>query len=135
MKLKFLSLVFALTTFAGTSAIAGESPLERLVNACETDIQTYCSQVKPGNGRILHCMAAHEDKISGQCEYSLYQAAALLEQLTVAIAYVASACKTEIQTLCANVEPGEGRILACLDNHQENVGADCTKAIADTVGQ
>jgi hypothetical protein len=80
-------------------------------------------------------MAAHEDKISGQCEYAFYQTAALLEQLSVAIAYVAQECETEIETLCRNVELGEGRILACLDEHSEEVGDSCKKAVADTVGE
>ena len=80
-------------------------------------------------------MAAHEDKISGQCEYAFYQAATLLEQLSVAINYVAQECKTEIQTLCSDIVVGEGRILACLDEHPEEVGEACKKAVADTVGE
>lgn len=78
-------------------------------------------------------MAAHEDKISGQCNYAFYQAATALEQLSVAIAYFAQECKTEIQTLCSDVVAGEGRMLACLDEHPEDVGDGCKKAIADTV--
>ena len=135
MKNYILWLVFTVVAFAGPSAIAQESLLEHVVNACKSDIQNYCSQVTPGNGRILQCMAAHEDKISGQCEYAFYQAASLLEQLSVAIAYVAKSCKTEIQNHCADVAPGEGRILTCLDVHQASVGAACKKAIADTVAQ
>jgi len=120
---------------SGSYALAQESLIEYLVIACENDIENYCSQVTPGNGRLLHCMAAHEDKISGQCEYAFYQTAALLEQLSVAIAYVAQECETEIQTLCRGVELGEGRILACLDEHAEEVGDSCKKAVADTVGE
>jgi hypothetical protein len=118
-----------------TSAAAQESLLEYVVGACEEDLQQYCSQVTPGEGRLLHCVAAHEDKLSGQCEYALYQAASLLEQLTVAIAYFAQSCETEIQTLCSDVEAGEGRILACLENNSEQLGETCKKAIADTVGE
>jgi len=84
---------------------------------------------------MLHCMAAHEDKISGQCEYAFYQAATVLEQLSVAIAYVARECKTEIETLCSDVVAGEGRMLACFEEHQENVGDGCKKAVANTVGE
>jgi len=43
--------------FAGSSALAQETLLEHVVAACETDLQNYCSQVTPGNGRLLHCMA------------------------------------------------------------------------------
>jgi hypothetical protein len=131
-----LALMLAVAGLAmSTSAAAQESLLEYVVGACEEDLQQYCSQVTPGEGRLLHCVAAHEDKLSGQCEYALYQAASLLEQLTVAIAYFAQSCETEIQTLCSDVEAGEGRILACLENNSEQLGETCKKAIADTVGE
>lgn len=130
-----IKLIAVVALFIGPQVMAQESLLEHVVNACESDIQNYCSQVTPGNGRMLHCMAAHEDKISGQCEYAFYQAATLLEQLSVAINYVAQECKTEIETLCSDVELGDGRILACLDERDDKVGEGCKKAIADTVDE
>ena len=134
MKKKMLSVVVAMSVLAGSNALAQETPLlDALIAACQSDIEQYCSQVTPGEGRILQCMAAHEDKISGQCEYAFYQAASLLEQISVAINYLAQECKTEIQTLCSDVEPGEGRILECLDKQPEKVGAACKQAIADTI--
>ena len=125
----------AIALFATSSALAQETLLEHVVTACETDLQNYCSQVTPGNGRLLHCMAAHEDKISGQCEYAFYQAASLLEQMAVAINYLAQECKTDIQTHCSDVEMGDGKILACLAEHEAEVGEACKKAVADTVGE
>ena len=135
MKRKMIWVTVAVAIFTGPQVLAQEALIDHLINSCEGDIRNYCSQVTPGNGRMLHCMAAHEDKISGQCEYAFYQTASLLEQLSVAIAYVAQECKTEIQTLCSGVELGEGRILACLDEQAEEVGDSCKKAIADTVGE
>ena len=51
----------------------------------------------------------------------------------MAIAYVARECETEIESLCGDVYVGEGRILACLDEHEEKIGDGCKKAITDTV--
>ncbi len=135
MKNKMIRMIAAAAIFIGSNALAQDTLVDHLISACESDIENYCSQVTPGEGRMLHCMAAHEDKISGQCEYALYQAATLLEQLSMAIAYVARECETEITTLCSDVEVGEGRILACLDEHEEKVGEGCKKAIADTVAE
>ena len=135
MRIKsFLIAVIAGAAMAGPAA-AQESLLEYVVNACEADLNQYCSQVTPGEGRLLHCVAAHEDKLSGQCEYALYRAASLLEQVSMAIRYVAQSCETEIRTLCAGVEAGEGRILACLEENDEKVGEACKKAIAEAVEQ
>ncbi len=125
----------ALPIIASPAALAQDTLVEHLVLECESDIENYCSKVTPGNGRLLHCMAAHEDKISGQCVYAFYQAASLLEQLSVAINYVAHECSTEIDTLCSDVVAGEGRLLACFDQHEEELGDACKKAIADTVGE
>ena len=134
MKDRMIWSTFAAALLAGSYASAQESLVEHLVDACESDIESYCSQVTPGNGRLVHCMAAHEDKISGQCEYAFYQAASLLEQLSVAIAYVAQECEIEIETLCSAVEIGEGKLLMCLEENEEDVGESCKAAISDTVG-
>ena len=125
----------ALALSVAAPAMAQDSLLEYVVTSCEADLKQYCSQVTPGEGRLLHCVAAHEDKLSGQCSYALYQAASLLEQLSVAIVYVAQSCETEIDTLCGDVKAGEGRILACLEENGESLGEPCKKALADTVGE
>ena len=135
MNKKMIWVTVALAIFTGPAALAQDTIVEHLVLACESDIENYCSQVTPGNGRLLHCMAAHEDKISGQCEYAFYQAASLLEQLSVAINYVARECRTEIETLCSDVVVGEGRMLACFDKHEAELGDACKKAIAATVSE
>lgn len=135
MKSKFKVLVFVAGLAVAGQVVAQDSMLEYVVDACEDDLAQYCSQVTPGEGRLLHCVAAHEDKLAGQCVYALYQAASLLEQLSVAIAYVARSCESEIQTLCSDVDAGEGRILACLEENDAEVGESCKKAIADTVGE
>lgn len=131
-----LKLVLGILVVAASApAVAQDSLAEYVVDACEADLKQYCSQVTPGEGRLLHCVAAHEDKLSGQCEYALYQAASLLEQLTMAIAYVAQSCETEIKSLCSEVEAGEGRILACLEENGASLGDPCKKALSETVGE
>lgn len=130
-KLKLVLGILAVS--AAAPAVAQDSLLEHVLTSCEADLKQYCSQVTPGEGRLLHCAAAHEDKLSGRCSYALYQAASLLEQLTVAIAYVAQSCETEIKSMCGDVKAGEGRILTCLEGNSESLGDACKKALADTV--
>jgi hypothetical protein len=135
MTKKFFLLAVAGVCFTGANAMAQESLVEHLIQACESDIQSYCSQVTPGNGRMLHCMAAHEDKISGRCQYAFYQAAAILEQLATATAYLANQCSTDIEKHCNDVAMGEGRILACLAENEAEVSDVCNQAISDTVAE
>lgn len=135
MTKRLKATIGVLTIMISGPAIAQDSLLEYVVTSCEGDLKQYCSQVTPGQGRLLHCVAAHEDKLTGQCSYALYQAASLLEQLSVAIAYVAQSCEAEIRTLCGEVKAGEGRILACLEENGGTLGDPCKKALADTVGE
>lgn len=125
----------AAALLVGSQALAQDSLIDHLIDKCEGDISNYCSQVTPGNGRLLHCMAAHEDKVSGQCQYAFYQAATILEQLATATAYLASQCATDIQTFCRDVEMGEGRILSCLDDNGADTSDACKEAIADTIAE
>lgn len=40
-----------------------------------------------------------------------------------------SACKLDVQTLCADVQRGGGRIMQCLKSHADKVSPDCKAAI------
>jgi hypothetical protein len=135
MKSKALLFIATMLLLPVGHAGAQDSVMGYVMESCEADFKQYCSQVTPGEGRLLHCAAAHEDKLSGQCSYALYQAASMLEQLTAAIVYVASECETDIRNFCAGVEAGEGRILSCLADNQTKVSDGCRTALADTVGE
>jgi hypothetical protein len=39
-------------------------------------------------------------------------------------------CRTDVQTLCAGVQPGHGRIAACLKQNEAQVSAPCKEALA-----
>lgn len=108
---------------------AQDSMLEYVVDACEADLQQYCSQVTPGDGRLVYCVAAHSDKISGECQFALFEAATLLARYSDAILDIAENCETEIDSLCGDVAVGEGRILACLDEHEAELGEACRAAL------
>ncbi len=93
----------ASTTFAQSSIV------EHVIEACHSEIDNYCSQVTPGNGRMLACFYAHEDKLTVQCVNALYDGMATLERAVETISYVASQCRQDIHSLCGATAPGEGR--------------------------
>jgi hypothetical protein len=43
---------------------------------------------------------AHGDKISGQCEYALYDAAVQLERFVAALTYVTNECEDDLEQYC-----------------------------------
>lgn len=42
---------------------------------------------------------------------------------------IMSLCRADYERLCANVRPGSGRILACLQQHPDDLSAQCGPAI------
>lgn len=46
-----------------------------------------------------------------------------------AVADARAACDTDIQKLCAGVQPGGGRILSCLKQHKDQVSDVCKQAV------
>ena len=98
---------------------------------CKAELEGYCKDVTPGEGRILACLYAHGDKLSGQCEYALYDAAVQLERAVAAMAYVANECSADLNQYCANVAVGQGRLLQCLEKNEKNISQRCKQAFKD----
>ncbi len=128
--ISILSIAISVTLLFAISAGAGEKSLvETVANGCRTEIDTYCKDVTPGEGRMLACLFAHSEKLSGKCEYALYDAAAQLEQAVNALAYVVNECGDDIDQFCQNVAAGEGRLLECLDKNDAKVSSRCKEAL------
>ncbi len=113
-------------------AQAADTLADTLKKACNKELTTFCKGVPPGEGRILACLYAFEDKVSDKCMYALYDASLQLEQAVAAIKYAASQCKDDLQKFCANVELGKGRALACLDKNAKDVSQTCKDALKQT---
>jgi len=124
-------IVLALFSFAGN--VSAQDIVSAVQKGCATEIQSFCSQVTQGEGRLLACFYAHEDKLSGQCQYALYDASAQLERAVSALNYVAGQCEDDIVANCAEVQLGEGRVVECLNSNSESVSAACKQALADVL--
>ena len=122
-----LAAVFMLVS----NANAAEDIIESVAKGCEKELISYCSNVTTGEGRVLACLYAHNDKLSGQCEYALYDAAVQLERFVAALSYIANECDADLEKFCSAVEAGEGRLLQCLDDNSKKISARCTQALKD----
>jgi hypothetical protein len=129
--MSFLFCIAVLVVFT-TPAYAVENIIDSAIKGCEKELKTYCSNVTPGEGRILACMYAHNDKISGQCEYALYDAAAQLERFVSALSYVVNECEDDLDKYCASVQAGEGRLAECLlVKNKDKISKRCNQAMKD----
>ena len=115
----------------GSAATVNEDPVETFLQGCKTELDTYCKDVTPGEGRILACIYAHDDKLSNRCEYAMYDSATQLERIMEALSYAINECDSDLEKYCSNVEPGEGRLLTCLDKNSKTVSTACKLALKD----
>jgi Golgi apparatus protein 1 len=133
-----LVLLLAILSVGAVSAQTdlGKTILEKLTarvakleNACANDIKKYCRTVTPGEGRMIYCMEAHEDKISAKCAFELGEAATSVQTAADALKDAVIACKAEINGVCGKTLPGQGRIAACLLSNKSTASAGCAEAI------
>jgi hypothetical protein len=113
-----------------TAAMQGQLSAQ-VQEGCSSELTQYCAEVTPGEGRLLACLYAHGDKLSGHCDYALYNAAARLERAISVITYVANECRVELETHCAEVEVGEGRVAQCLKDHASELVPGCDQALTE----
>ena len=130
-KYRFAFAFAAVLGFAG-SASAVEDIVAGATEACKAELDAYCKTVTPGGGRVLHCLAAHEDKLSGQCVYGLYKAAHQLDQFVTSFEHVATQCMADLKTHCGEIPVGEGRVAQCLKTNEAKLSAGCQQAMKDT---
>ncbi len=124
-------LAVLLVSFFAGSALAQEGIVQTVKEGCKTELQTYCKNVTPGEGRVLACLYAYGDKLSGRCEYALYDASVQLERVVNALSYVANECRDDLKTYCSAVKPGEGRLLDCMEKNKTKLSGRCTQAVKD----
>jgi hypothetical protein len=117
---------------AGSVAKGQAQVAETLSKGCSKEFQTFCKDVTPGEGRLLACLYAHEDKLSGRCEYLFYDTAARLGWLINTLTYVASECRDDLTKFCSDIKPGEGRLLQCIDKNDAKVSNQCKGALNET---
>jgi len=136
MKMRMISMVLMVAVLV-SPAFAADDPLkaaaqgavETFLEGCATELSTYCKDVTPGDGRLLACLYAYQDKLSARCEYALFDSSAQLERALGALSYVAQECRDDLRANCADIQPGEGRLLDCLAKHDAKVSARCKTAL------
>jgi Cysteine rich repeat len=101
----------------------------KLENSCADDIKKYCTDVTPGEGRMIYCMQAHEDKISPKCAFDLEEAATDVQLSADNLKEAITACRAEISGVCGTTLPGQGRIAACLIANKSTASKSCGDAL------
>ena len=88
---------------------------------CKADMEKFCKGVEPGEGRVVKCMKEHEAELSEGCKKVAGKMGEMKEKMKDA----AGACKADKEKFCKDVEPGEGRIIKCLKEHEAELSEAC----------
>ncbi len=127
MKSILPSFALCLALCLGLSAGPASAQQSGGVEACKEDAQKYCSGVAFGGGKIRECLAAHADALSPACQ-SVVQGGKGGGGTTGAggsIKAFTSACQDDVKSFCKAVQPGGGRIIDCLIDHQKEISDAC----------
>ena len=92
-------------------------------SSCKADLAKFCPQAKPGGGQVAACLKQNMAQLSAPCKERIGQMKELLKE-------VHQACEEDIHFLCAGIQPGGGRIAACLKQSESEVSAGCKARIA-----
>jgi Golgi apparatus protein 1 len=96
--------------------------VQQLSTACDDELRNFCSTVTPGEGRLLLCMQAHEDKISRQCELALLETSRSIGSAVRRVENFAQTCWQDIQTHCSGAA---GSVAQCMVEKRASLSAPC----------
>lgn len=91
---------------------------------CEAQVQQYCPDSLTGEER-RRCVMQRMRQLDQPCQHITRQR---MVQWKAADGY-RLACAADVKRMCLTVEPGEGRILACLQDHEQDLTEACYQSL------
>lgn len=95
---------------------------------CKEDAKKFCSEIKKGEGRVFRCLVNNYDQLSDQCKKKIDKK----KQNWTAFK---EKCGADLDKFCPNVEPGKGRIRACLAKNKDQISEQCKTFIKEKKGK
>jgi len=93
----------------------------RADDPCAAETLALCNKAV-GTNAVLGCLRSNQEKLSPACQTSVADYTALAQQY-------GEDCQADAQKLCANVQPGQGRLARCLVDNLSFVSQSCQEAI------
>jgi cysteine rich repeat protein len=96
-----------------------------LAPECMAELEQLCPESSGGEGR-RQCFQEKEGNLSDACQGQLH---AMAVRITEGVQSFKNACELDIKRFCANVQPGGGRILQCLEDRYQEVSDPCYQTL------
>lgn len=106
-------------TEAGAPADAKTRARAALLRLCEADAERLCAESAGSGGDklVVACLVQYKDQLEPGCVSALKRARR--------VQAFRRHCGSEVKKLCPGVEPGEGRVVACLKENEAQVSQPC----------
>jgi len=122
---KQLILILASACLMPLAALAQENP-----GPCRSDVEQFCRQSQGDPKAATDCLLDHQQEISDACYDKLKQQLNGSGKDGEARSGNGGACKQDVQRLCKDIQPGGGRIINCLRDHQSELSDACYDQLA-----
>ena len=111
-----------LLVLAFPGAGRGADDVGRPEDPCAEDVRQFCSDVKPGSRRVAECLEANRPRLSATCGARLDAARQKAKALIVEFG---RSCRVDVDRYCPSIDPGGGRVIGCLRQHQLELTPPC----------
>jgi len=99
---------------------------DALKKACSKDVEQFCKDVQPGQGRLARCLKEHEAELSQECKaYTAEKTGEIKQKVDT----LKNACTKDVEQFCKDVQPGQGRLSTCLKEHESELSQECKALI------
>ena len=95
----------------------GMEKMKKFMEACKTDMDKLCKDVKGGHGEKVRCLKQYYKSLSAGYATERKEAGEQMKKH--------NPCLADIEKFCKDVKPGEGRIIACLKTHDAELSEGC----------
>jgi hypothetical protein len=104
-------------------ALALAAPLPALPDdvPCASETASFCSDIPPGDRRIVSCLRSRWPELSDSCR------SALDRTLNKAKTFI-SQCELELFSFCADIPASQDAVMSCLGDHAGELSASCKAA-------
>ena len=118
------------------SAKAQASIPQVVAKSCAKDMKQFCSKITVGGGRVVACLFAHNDKISGQCMLAMIEGTEALNATMGALRHLAktTSCRSDLHQYCKGIPAGGGRLYGCLKKNFATLTDGCRAAMPKAEG-
>jgi len=114
----------SVTTLGGLSVPLDGRARQIAEVKCEAEVQQYCPDSLSGEDR-RRCVMQRLKRLDAPCQQIVRQR---LVRWKEADGYKL-ACAEDVKRVCREVQPGDGRILQCLQEHEQDLSEGCYQSL------